>query len=77
VSHLVKQARAPELGHLTLGAQRRDPLQRTFSVDYDVAGDAAGMAWGVAALGMLGLLVAGRRHCRPVRPAARAPASAG
>jgi hypothetical protein len=70
-------ALTPADARITLGTQRRDPLQRTFSVDYDVAGDAAAMAWGVAALGMLGLLVAGRRHHRPVRPGARAPASAG
>jgi hypothetical protein len=46
--------------------QRRDVLQRRFTVEYRVAGDQtrSRVGWSLAAIGMVGLLVIARRRGR-------------
>jgi hypothetical protein len=45
---------------ITLLEQHRDPLQRTYALDYDVAGGRAWLAWSAAMAAMMGLLMVGR-----------------
>lgn len=47
---------------VTLRGQRRDPLQRTYTLEYDVAGARPWIGWSGAALAMIGLLWVGRRR---------------
>jgi hypothetical protein len=54
-------ALVPTDSRVTIGAQHRDPLQRTFRLDYDVAGRGAWLGWSGLFVAMLALLAV-RRH---------------
>lgn len=64
VSVYLANALTPTDRRVTLGAQRRDVLQRTFTLDYDVAGTRAWLGWSGAAVSMVTFLLVGRRRSR-------------
>ena len=53
-------ALVPSDHRIALRQQQRDPLQRTYALDYDVAGGSAWIGWSAAGLAMLAFLVLGR-----------------
>ncbi|HVZ20559.1 MAG TPA: hypothetical protein VG871_05830 [Vicinamibacterales bacterium] len=59
-------ALVPSDPRVTLVSQQRDPLQRTYSLEYEIAGGRAWAGWLATALGLFGLLILGRRR-RPAR----------
>jgi hypothetical protein len=64
-------ALVPSDSRITITAQRRDPLQRTLALDYDVSARRAWIGWSGAAIAVIGLLLIGR--ARRSRLAAAGP----
>lgn len=73
ISVYLVNALVPSDRRITPGAQRRDPLQRTYTLDYDVAGSGAWLGWSIVIVALIGLLVFGRSStvAAPVAPAVR------
>ena len=68
-------ALVPSDRRITLGGQRRDPLQRTYTLDYDVAGDHAWLGWSTAMVATMGLLLVGRRRSNRISAHRHPPAT--
>jgi hypothetical protein len=66
ISVYLVNALVPTDPRITVDAQHRDQFQRTYTLDYDVAGRRAWIGWAGVALAMIVLLLTGRR--KPVRP---------
>ena len=62
ISVYLVNALVPTDPRITLDEQHRDPFQRTYTLDYDVAGRRAWIGWSGVALAMIGLLLTGRRR---------------
>jgi hypothetical protein len=62
ISVYLVNALVPSDRRIAIVGQHRDALQRTYSLDYDVAAPHAWIAWSGAALGTIGFLLIGRRR---------------
>jgi hypothetical protein len=60
-------ALTPSTTRVRLGTPMRDPQQRTFAVDYDVAGATMAIGWAAVAVVLIAVLLVGRRVPRFAR----------
>lgn len=63
-------ALTPSEARVRLDEQKRDPRQRLFTIDFDVAGSRAWIGWSSAAFALIAILIVGRRTSSGVRTSA-------